>query len=410
MRDPRRELLEIYAQALRAVEGRAAVRAHLAARQFAGPCCVIAIGKAAASMYRGAQDALGDGIVRGLVITKRGHAAELKPSACLRIIESGHPVPDMQSLVAGQALLELLAELPAPSRCLFLISGGASSLVEVLPLGLDLEWLARLNEWLLGSGFDIRATNAVRRRVSLIKGGRLRRALVGRAADVLLISDVPGDDPAVIGSGLLAPPEVLALPAGLPGWVEAGIQAADAEFAAQAAQAGVDGDVELRIIASARHLREAIGQAGQARGLPVNFPAEGLAGDAGEAGARIAHHLRGAEAGLHVWTGETTVRLPPQPGRGGRNQHLALAAALAMTGCVGCYLLAAGTDGTDGPTDDAGALVDAGTVGRARLGGSDPEGALEHADAGTCLEAAGDLLQTGPTGTNVMDVVIGLKR
>ncbi|MCK7580211.1 MAG: hypothetical protein MZV65_34185 [Chromatiales bacterium] len=137
---------------------------------------------------------------------------------------------------------------------------------------------------------------------------------------------------------------------------------------------------------------------------------EFITGDAATVGARLAQGLRAAAPGtVRVWGGETTVTLPPRPGRGGRCQQLALAAALELNGSTGTWLLAAGTDGSDGPTEDAGALVDGGTIGRGELAGADAVAALGAADAGSFLEASGDLVQTGPTGTNVMDLMLGLR-
>jgi len=165
----------------------------------------------------------------------------------------------------------------------------------------------------------------------------------------------------------------------------------------------------LRILAGLDHAKQAAAEAGRQIGYTVQIHSEFLDGEAGETGQRLAGVLASSEPGLHLWGGETTVRLPPDPGRGGRNQHLALAAALEIRGRDDLLLLAAGTDGTDGPTEDAGALVDGATLDRAAVEGLDGEGCLARADAGTLLEAAGDLIRTGPTGTNVMDLVLGLR-
>ena len=135
-----------------------------------------------------------------------------------------------------------------------------------------------------------------------------------------------------------------------------------------------------------------------------------VAGDAIQAGTRLAQKLLQSEAGVvHVWGGETTVQLPPSPGRGGRNQNLALAAALVLKQCDNVWFLSAGTDGTDGPTEDAGALVDGGTIARGAAAGLDAMQSLAQADAGSFLEASGDLVHAGPTGTNVMDIILGLR-
>jgi hydroxypyruvate reductase len=150
-------------------------------------------------------------------------------------------------------------------------------------------------------------------------------------------------------------------------------------------------------------------QAAEAFGCRVERMNDDLYGDAAVAGRRIAEKVCTLPTGLFIWGGETTVALPENPGRGGRNQHLALAAALALSGRDDCWLLSAGTDGTDGSTEYAGALIDGGTVARGRAHGLDPELALLGADAGRFLEASGDLIHTGPTGTNVMDLVIALR-
>ena len=154
---------------------------------------------------------------------------------------------------------------------------------------------------------------------------------------------------------------------------------------------------------------EGVADAARRQGLAVHVHRDLLQGPAADAGQRLASDLQRAAAGVHVWGGETSVRLPPHPGRGGRNQHLALAAAIELAGRSDCVLLAAGTDGSDGPTDAAGALVDGDTLARGETEGLSPRTALQQADSGRFLEASGDLLETGPTGTNVMDLVIAWK-
>lgn len=401
MTGPRDDLLAIYAAALAAVGGERAVLRALADMPLAGQWQVVAIGKAAAAMWRGAQQSLDERLGAGLVITKTGHAEGLATGPGFEVIESDHPVPGTQSLAAGRRLLAFLGDAPPDARFLFLISGGASSLVEVLPEGGDAGWLARLNTWLLGSGLDIAAVNAVRRRASRIKGGGLLSWLAGREARCLLISDVPGDDPAVIGSGLLVPGDAPPLPAGLPDWIRDGLPPLP--------RPDSGATVDCRIVADRRRALDAAAAAAAARGYPVHRHEAFLAGEAQAVGERLAEALRQGAAGVHLWAGETTVRLPARPGRGGRNQHLALAAAQRLAGGSGIWLLAAGTDGSDGPTGDAGALVDGQSAARMALDGCDPAAALARADSGPCLEAAGDLIRTGPTGTNVMDLVIGLK-
>ncbi|MEF3193062.1 MAG: DUF4147 domain-containing protein [Halothiobacillaceae bacterium] len=389
--------------ALRSVDGRSLVADALRQRiePFGG---MIAIGKAASSMLEGAL------AVRpatpALLITKDGHVSPvLRNGTGVRIIEAGHPLPDARSLHAGRRLLEFIAAAPVDQALLFLFSGGASSLVEVLPEGVTLADWRRVNAWLLRSGLDIHAMNTVRKRLSCIKGGRLLEHLGGRRAVVLMISDVPGDDPATIGSGMLTPHPDSPLP-------DLQLNGVHPLLHAVPPQPDVDDPrwavVEARILANNALALDGVERAASWMGLPVHRHGEPLSGDAAKMGEKLARWLMGAPAGLHLWGGETTVALPEHPGRGGRNQHLALSAALALEGQSGITLLAAGTDGTDGPTEDAGACVDGATVAAMRAAGIDPEHALCRADSGTALAAVDALVRTGPTGTNVMDVVLAL--
>lgn len=376
-------LLELLQAGLACVEGRRCVREALLARPptpHGAPVWAAAVGKAASSMALGAIDALGPSLERVLVITKSGHIAlELLSRPGVETHEGAHPVPDERSLAAGQRLLDWVAGLPAAVSPLFLISGGASSLVEVLEPGVSLARLEQLSARGLAEGLAIAELNAQRARLSRIKGGRLAAQLAGRAARALFISDVPDDDPAVIGSGLLGP-----------------------------ASAGVD-RIERQVIASVDEAMEGVAMAALQRGLTVQCVRPRFAGEATRLAARFAHELLIGNTQVRVWGGESTVCLPPRPGRGGRNQHLALAAARLLADHPGLSLLAAGTDGTDGPTEAAGGLVDAGTCARLAAVGLDSEDCLSRADSGTALAAAGALLRTGPTGTNVADLVIGLK-
>jgi hydroxypyruvate reductase len=377
-------LLDCFTTALRAVDGRSLVRAALTDGAAVVPAdarrvVVLAVGKAASRMTLGASDALGTRMARALVITKSGHVDdELRHLADVTAIESAHPVPDARSLDAGTQLLAWVDALAVDELPLFLVSGGASSLVEVLHENVTLAELAALNRRLLAEGVAIQAINAQRRARSRIKGGALIERLQGRAGCALLLSDVPGDDPAVIGSGLAGPAR---------------------------------GDRLHRVVIASND--DAVGAAAgaaRAAGLSVQVGEARFDGDAAALGARFAQAIASGAADVFVWGGESTVRLPPAPGRGGRNQQLALAAARALQGQRGLTLLAAGTDGTDGPTEDAGAMVDGGTWQRIRDAGLDGEDCLARADAGAALEAAGDLLHTGATGTNVGDLVIGLAR
>jgi len=401
----RRDALAIYAAASRRVEGRACVQTVLSNEPVDGDAYVVAIGKAAASMARGARDALGAALAAALVITKHGHGeASLAADERFLQLEAEHPVPGGGSLAAGEALLRFLADAPPDTQFLFLISGGASSLVEVLPEGVTLADYQRVNQWLLSSGWDIHGINRIRRQLSCIKGGRLVSYLRGRPARCLMISDVPGDEPASIGSGLLvAPLTTMAPDAGLPDWLASLIKQAATDSIVDAS------GVSLQVIASNATAREAATLEAQALGYAVHHDTTLLTGNTLEEAQQCATVVRNGGAGVYLWGGETTIELPENPGRGGRNQSFALAAAMTLAGCDRVALLAIGTDGTDGPTDEAGALVDGGTIARGLEQGLDAQVSLARADAGHFLEATGDLIQTGPTGTNVMDLVIALK-
>lgn len=403
----RNELLRIFQAAVTRVSGFDAVKRYLEQHPLRGEHRLVAIGKAAASMSLGALTASGDAIKAGLVITKHGHLDDrLTGYSHVRCMESNHPVPGEASLAAGAALLEFVEQSPADAQFLFLISGGASSLAEVLAEGMDLEGLRELTDALLAGGLSITKMNQVRRSISRIKGGRLATYLKGRKAVCLMISDVPGDNPAVIGSGPLVHIRSEGALSDLPenvrrllGKIKL-VPAPDAKFFEP---------ITLEVIATLEHAKQAA--AAEAKKLAYDTTAypEFLEDDAEQAARSLSRRLIEASAGVHIWGGETAVTLPPNPGRGGRNQHLALAAALELRGKQGLYLLAAGTDGTDGPTEDAGALIDGETIARGARDGLDAKECLRRADGGTFLEASGDLIRTGPTGTNVMDLVIGLK-
>lgn len=396
----RKLLLDLYGSGIAAVHGRKTVRDWLTARGESGPFHLVALGKAAAAMAAGALEAAGDSLQSGLVVTRYGYMDEtVYRDPRLLCLEASHPLPDTQSMAAGNALLLFLERTPRDARFLFLLSGGTSSLVEVPVAGVTPEELRRLNRWLLGSGLSIADINRVRSAVSCIKGGRLAAELHGRAATQLLISDVPGDVVSDIGSGLLSPSAARPMPA---------LPAQFASLPLQQAQVRESKTLQTHVIASNRHARAAIVQAAKTAGHAAEDHGPMPMNDAAVCGESLARELLSLPRGIHVWGGETTVKLPDHPGNGGRNQHLALAAAKVLAGKQGMYLLSGASDGSDG-NDDAGALVDAGTLERGRDAGYDAAQCLQRAAAGDFLEGSGDLLHTGPTGTNVMDLVIGYK-
>lgn len=405
--DSRADLLAIYRAGLAAVDGHACVSRYLKTRPLSGPVSLVAIGKAASAMAAGAREILGKQLGQALVITKTGHLGPaLQHDPRFVCLEAGHPVPDADSLAAGQALIRFLQERPAGTGLLVLISGGTSSLVEVLPECVDLGALQSLNDWLLASGLPVQDINRVRSAVSRIKGGRLAHWLGPQPVTVLLVSDVAGDDPAAIGSGLLYPAPARPLDAiPLPERVRSMILACQTG-PVPASDAGC---VPHHIVASLGDALDAAQRHARYLGYPATVVAARLSGDALQAGREIAAMLKDKPAGVWLWGGETTVELPPQAGQGGRCQSLALAAASALSGREHIVLLAAGTDGTDGPGTAAGAMVDGTTLERGTASGLDAERCLQRADAGSFLEASGDLVITGPTGTNVTDLVIAVK-
>ncbi len=400
----RQLLLSVFERALAAVNGRTRVRDALQGMPHAEPWHVVAIGKAASAMALGALDVLGDRVERALAISKDEHFdSELLNHPSVLCVAAGHPIPDERSLESGGRLLEFMRDVPPSEKLLFLISGGASSLVEALPEGVSLHDLTRINQWALAGGHDIVAINAIRRRLSLLKNGGLLAELSGREALALFISDVPGDDPALIGSGLLSEPRADPLPPNLPSWIASLVSRVGAVRQGP-------GNVSVQMIATLEDAIDAARGAGESLGLKVRCAGGRFSGDALELATRFCHELATADPAMHVWGGESTVRLPRKPGKGGRNQHLALAAARLLVVNDDLTLLAAGTDGSDGSTADTGALIDSQTVERGTLAGFDADECLARADSAAFLEASGDLLHTGATGTNVGDLVLGLKR
>ncbi len=368
-------LLDFFRTALAAVDGRRRVRAALAADSRSGSVSAFAVGKAAASMMLGAIDALGARLHRGLVVAPAGAIPEeLAAHPGLRCLEAGHPRPDERSLEAGRALEELAAATPADDRVVLLVSGGASALLEIPAPGVGLAELRALFDRSLAESLDIESLNARRIALSRVKGGRLPGMFGAAAVEAFMISDVPRDDPTVLGSGLLAAP-----------------------------------GLRPRLVGSLDDALEAVLRAAQARGLTAHRATERLRGDAEIAARRVCHELALSAADLLVYGGETVVKLPSHPGRGGRCQHLAVAAARCIAGHPEYLLLAAGTDGQDGASEDAGAIVDGETVERAADSGIDPAAALAAGDSGRMLEATGDLIHTGNTGTNVGDIVLALQ-
>ena len=379
---------------------------------------VLAVGKAAAGMAAALERLAGERIDAGLAVTKDDHGVPLERIA---LREAAHPVPDARSQRAAREAIHLVQIARREDVLVVLLSGGASSLLSAPAPGLTLADVAGTTAALLAAGVEIEGLNAVRKHLSAVAGGRLaRRAACGRI-EVLAISDVPGDRLDVIGSGPLAPDpttyaDALAVldEAGLRDRVPAAVRAhLEAGARGEAEETPKPGDPDLArvrttVLANNRMALEAVRAAAESEGRRAVVLEGGLRGEAREAGRRLAAQA-GSQAGSRpvclVAGGETTVHVRGD-GRGGRSQELALAAALELEGRAGAAILAAGTDGTDGPTEAAGAYADGETVARGRARGVDAQAALADNDAYTFFSAEGGLFCTGPTGTNVMDLAL----
>ena len=378
---------ELFDAAVAAVDpGPAVARALAASGAPRRAPHVIAIGKAAPAMATAAVAELaarGLEPAGGIVVAADGGNGQV---GLLPKVLGDHPVPGPRSFEAARAIARAAAAVRNDDECWVLLSGGTSSLIAAPAPGVGSEQLVALFRELLASGRAIGDVNLVRRRMLRWGAGRLAEALAARHIRVLAVSDVPGDRPGDIGSGPCTPD----------------------------ADAAEDGRITFEIVA--RNADAVMGAERRAHeyGLDVVIGAP-LTGEAGRTGDGLARELLAMRAGLSpgrtaclLRGGETTVTLDGATGAGGRSQELALAAAHALAGSEGVTLLAAGTDGRDGPTDAAGAFVDGGTWAAIARAGVDPAGALAAHDSHRALDAAGALLRTGPTGTNVMDLAIGV--
>lgn len=422
-------LRHCYAAALNAVEpSRALARALADTVPSARPIFLICTGKAAS------------GMAKGLVNWLAGHNREpaggliFAPEVCsglhpsLLAMLGDHPLPGERSRAASDALAAWLNDLPLEAEVHVAISGGATALLAGPLPGLSMDDVVRTFQLLLDSGLDIDCSNAIRKRVARWTAGRLALAVHPRPIMTWLLSDVPGDDPAAIGSGPClgdrwSARDVIALcrSAGLLEQLPSAVIAA-LEFETPKPGHPSANAERTEIVASNRVAMEAARDCAIALGCHAKTMPRPLVGAAKQAGQRIAQamlRVRGSRFGIDdtlgdagrprvfVYGGETTVALAKTHGEGGRNQELALAAAQVLAGRgAGFALLAAGTDGRDGPTDAAGAIVDQTTWSAIQLRGIDPAVALEQHNSYRALDAAGALLRTGMSETNVMDLVL----
>ncbi|MEZ4448209.1 MAG: DUF4147 domain-containing protein [Nannocystaceae bacterium] len=438
----RARILEIFAAALATAAPAAAIERHLAAHpelvqaieRGPGEVIVVGAGKAAAAMAAALHARFGPRIAGGQVIVRRG--ADLSAATGrIDVAEAGHPIPDADGVAASARLLERLRGRRPEDLVIAAISGGASALLQAPPPGVALADLQALTRALLASGAPIAALNAVRSRLCRLKGGGLAALAAPARVHALVISDVIGDDPAVIGSGptvadrgRVADAITFLKRQGLwdrsLGTVQKFLEGtAAAEREGIAAAPPGPARATTAVIVGLAEVAAAAAQEARAGGHDARVLTPALAGEAREVGellAALAAGLRGPDPALRrpaIWVlaGETTVTLPRgdrdgeragRVGVGGRNLECALAAALALDGREGVSVACLASDGSDGSSGAAGAIVDGTTAARARAAGLDPARALAEHDAGPLLTAIGDAVITGPTGTNVADLAL----
>ena len=374
-----------------------------------GRTMVIAVGKAAVPMAKAVEDNW-DGPLEGLVIAPHGYTHDLKR---LTLVHGSHPVPDESSLAAAEKALALASTLGPDDLLIALISGGASALMSKPVPGISIEEKFGLVKAVLKCGANIAELNCVRKQVSAVKGGRLARAAGQARIWTLALSDVPGDDPAIIGSGPTVPDPtrkadaraILArygvpVPPAIAAWLEAPDE--DRSI--------LSPSVETRVIVSPHESFKVVRARAQAMGLNVLYLGDRIEGEAREVAKvhaaialEIATHGQPAPKPCLLLSGGETGVTVRGKGRGGRNVEFLLGLAVALGGHPGIHALAADTDGIDGMEPIAGALIDPTSLERARALGHDPMAFLENNDAHSLFEALGDQVVTGPTHTNVND-------
>lgn len=377
LKDAKETITKIWYEAVNHVKGEKAVQTVLENTSIPRPDQILAIGKAAPSMMKAAITHYQSEktAINGLVITKYNHSEDLAP--LINQYECGHPIPDENSLQAGQAALNLITSMQEDTRLLLLISGGASSVAEVLKEGIELKDLLTLNTELLKSGADIETINTKRKALSEIKGGKLLANFKGKSAHVLAISDVPNGNLEILGSGIGSGHLINKKQTNYKSLLAATNETARQKAEMFAKQSG------LEVIENSECLYDDI--------IPLS--------------EALSERLKNGPNGIYIWGGEPTVKLPENPGEGGRNQALGLLLAKQISGESNIAILIAGTDGTDGPTKAAGALIDGTTFNYDDTALK----AIKNANATPYLKSQNALFTSGPTGTNVMDLIIALK-
>jgi glycerate 2-kinase len=418
---------EIFSAALAAVDPFTAVESELEqVRTFfrVGDftrLLVTGFGKASWRMAAACEHLLSDLITDGIIVTKYGHASASDRLAKIATYEAGHPVPDENGVTATRAIVDLARGADERTLMLCLISGGGSALLVAPCEGITLGDKQELTDLLLKSGATINELNAVRKHLSMVKGGRLAQIAHPASIISLIVSDVIGDSLDVIASGPTAPDmstysdarailEKYRLTHRVPKAILSMLEQGSQRKIAETPKQGDDifENVQNILVASNSTALAAAKAKAEELGFHTSIFSSTLQGEAREVARSLAHHILAANLTRPACVlsgGETTVTVRGT-GVGGRNTELALAFALEIDGVDGVTLLAAGTDGTDGPTDAAGAVVDGRTISRARSMQLDAPAYLNNNDSYAFFRKTNDLLVTGPTGTNVMDIQI----
>ena len=407
----RRDAAEIFREALLEMLPDKAVKKSLSAARLKDEIILVGIGKASWTMAKAASEELKERIVSGVIVTKYGHSGGSLPG--IEIFEAGHPLPDINSLKATERILEITQKAGGDQTILFLVSGGGSALFEKPAEGLNLREISDITSGLLLGGANISELNTVRKHLSSVKGGRFAAHCMPTEIFQITLSDILGDRPDMIASGPAAPdPSTSEEALAVIKKYEIPLSP-ELESALRSETPKSLDNVSFEIAGNLAGLCRAAKKAAEKRGYISEIVTERLEGEARLAGAMAAERAlyesgRSGEAKrCLIWGGETTVTVKGS-GKGGRSQELALTAAEKISGSQNIVILSAGSDGTDGPTDAAGGIVDGLTWEKIRNAGRDPLKMLEDNDSYSALEVAGELLETGPTGTNVNDLIVVL--
>ncbi len=406
-------LRAVFNAAVAAADPRAMLHNYLPEKPT-GRCIVIGCGKSAASMAAALEAAWPDVELSGCVVTRYEHEV---PTQRITVLTSSHPVPDANSEAAARQILATVQNLSADDLVIALISGGGSALMALPAPGLTLADKQAMNKALLASGATIGEMNVLRKHLSGIKGGRLAAACAPARVVTLAISDVPGDDPAIIASGPTVPdPSSFADARAILARYGIETSAAMRAWMDQGHETPKPGELpnaEFRMIATPGMALAAAAEVARAHGVTPIILGDALEGESREMGIMMAGIARSIKThgqpvqapALLLSGGETTVSIGKGPaGRGGRNTEFLLGLAVALGGDAGIYAVAGDTDGIDGTEDAAGAVVTPDTLARARAAGLDPRGVLAAHDSYSLFNAVGDLIRTGPTLTNVNDI------